>query len=533
MDQATKDTSFQAEQGGIEKSYDDFPYESHPFPQTHPDRLALLGTLFGMTPESPLNCRVLELGCASGGNLIPMALQLPQSSFYGIDLSSAQITEGKELIDQLGLNNIEIEHQDIMEVSQKTLGKFDYIICHGVFSWVPETVQQKILEIAGSCLSENGIAYISYNTYPGWHMRGSIRNMMQYHASNFANMRDKVNQSRALLSFLAESVSTQDNPYGQYLQRELKNLSQVNDSYIAHEHLEGHNTPLYFHSFIESAENHDLQYLGEAEFGSMLASNFQQKVADTLKKVGRNVIQMEQYMDFLRNRMFRSTLLCHKSHKLNRNVNAQRLKELHIASPVRPVEPHLDLSPDNRQNFSMPNKSTIGTSAPITKAALKILGDNWPASIKFTELYDQAASLAGLPETEDRSNLLATDLLTGYTSNAVELHILETDLCMEVSDNPSTSILAREQAKKSLMVTNLRHEISKIDEPTRQLLTLLDGTRDFDDLCGSLIELVERDVLVLRQEGANLKGTDQAKPAVETFVRKTLLNLGRRALLTG
>ncbi|MEW8014368.1 MAG: hypothetical protein AB2807_06165 [Candidatus Sedimenticola endophacoides] len=50
--------------------YDQFFYESIPFPETHPRHLASLGRLFGLETADPERCRLLELGCASGGNLI-------------------------------------------------------------------------------------------------------------------------------------------------------------------------------------------------------------------------------------------------------------------------------------------------------------------------------------------------------------------------------------------------------------------------------------------------------------------------------
>src|SRR5262249_50612084 len=97
-------------------SYDEVPYESLPFAQTHPDRLATVATLFGMRPAPADRSRVLELGCAAGGNLIPMALALPQSRFLGTDLSGRQIADGQKVVGALGLTNIELKHLSITEV---------------------------------------------------------------------------------------------------------------------------------------------------------------------------------------------------------------------------------------------------------------------------------------------------------------------------------------------------------------------------------------------------------------------------------
>src|SRR5262245_22544912 len=120
-------------------SYDELPYSSRAFPYTHPDRLAVWAVLLGMTPRPVGSCRVLELGCGMGANLMPMAEQLPGSQFLGIDLSTRQIAAGKQIAAELGLTNIDFQALDILELGP-SLGEFDYIICHGVYSWVPEPV---------------------------------------------------------------------------------------------------------------------------------------------------------------------------------------------------------------------------------------------------------------------------------------------------------------------------------------------------------------------------------------------------------
>ena len=171
----------------------------------------------------------LELGCGAGGNLIPMAQAMLGATFTGYDLSGVQVREAADLIRTLGLGNIKVEQRNILEVEEGA-DRFDYIICHGVFSWVPENVQDRIFSICRESLSQNGVALISYNTYPGWHMRESIRGMMRYHARQFDDPRTQVVQSRALLDFLVKSVDAEKSPYGMYLAGELKLLSATADS---------------------------------------------------------------------------------------------------------------------------------------------------------------------------------------------------------------------------------------------------------------------------------------------------------------
>ena len=112
------------------------PYGASARPSTHPDRLATIATLFGATPPPVAEASVLELGCARGGNLIPMAVAAPDAHFVGIDLSGRQVDDAREVASKLNLTNIDLRHASILDVDA-SYGEFDYIICHGVYAWVP------------------------------------------------------------------------------------------------------------------------------------------------------------------------------------------------------------------------------------------------------------------------------------------------------------------------------------------------------------------------------------------------------------
>src|SRR5580693_4601208 len=117
-------------------SYDSVIYPSYTHPQTHPDRLAVIGSLFGLEPAPVNRCRVLELGCGNGTNLVPMAWGLPQSEFVGIDLAALPVERGQRMIRDLALKNVRLVQGDLLQVDAGW-GKFDYIIAHGLYSWVP------------------------------------------------------------------------------------------------------------------------------------------------------------------------------------------------------------------------------------------------------------------------------------------------------------------------------------------------------------------------------------------------------------
>ena len=181
----------------VQKSYDDAPYKSKTFYYTQPGRQQMVLKLLGFKTPDLKNARVLEIGCSFGGNIIPFALENPKAEVIGIDLSSVQIEEGNRIIENLGLENIRLIHQNVLDFDEK-LGKFDYIICHGVFSWVNEEVQRGILDVIKNHLSENGSAILSYNTYPGWKNLEVARDVMLFRDEMLKNRGEQINESNAV-----------------------------------------------------------------------------------------------------------------------------------------------------------------------------------------------------------------------------------------------------------------------------------------------------------------------------------------------
>ena len=318
---------------------------------------------------------MLELGCSMGGNLIVMAQDHPDSRFLGIDASSRQIADGWKTVDALGLKNIQLRHLDILDVGED-IGEFDYIISHGVYSWVPARVQNKMLEICQRHLAPNGVAYISYNTLPGWHIRGVIRDMMFYRGMQFADPQTALAQAKALVEFVAQSSKGADTPYQRMLQSELKHLGQMEDYYLHHEHLEENNQPLYFHEFARRLAVSGLQYLGDADFSTMVSSNFSAEVSKTLQELGaHDIVQMEQYMDFVRCRYFRKTLICRSGvqaqphpHSGGGEGPAARLRRGAGRGEGAAARPGAGRPP------SRPSAATsINCKSPLTKIALRTL----------------------------------------------------------------------------------------------------------------------------------------------------------------
>jgi SAM-dependent methyltransferase len=200
----------------------------------------VVAVLSGLKPASVASCRVLEIGCARGGNLIPMAVGLPGSSFLGIDSSAGQVASARSVIDALCLDNIAIECRSVLDVGAE-LGAFDYIICHGTYSCVPAEVRDRILEVLARNLAPHGAAFLSYNTFPGWRLHGLVRDLMTYHAGRYDRPDDRAREARLVLEFMAAAAAPFDRDYANWLREECEHLRRKPDSYLLHDQLEEFN----------------------------------------------------------------------------------------------------------------------------------------------------------------------------------------------------------------------------------------------------------------------------------------------------
>jgi methyltransferase-like protein/SAM-dependent methyltransferase len=516
-------------------SYDEVPYASQVFYYSHPDRLATMARLFGMRPAPLDQCRVLELGCGTGSNLIPMACALPEARFLGIDLSARQIDMGREVVQHLGLANIDLRPLSILDVDEG-LGRFDYIICHGVYSWVPVEVQDKILSLCRQFLAPEGIAYVSYNTYPGWHRRSMIREMMRFHVRQFTDPAERVQQARAMLDFVIECVGDPKSAYGVSLKAEADQLTGTADSYIYHEHLEENNHPVYFHEFARRAADHGLQYLAEAQ-PTPLAHNLSPRATAILEQVSVDLIHGEQYLDFVRNRTFRRSLLCHAEVALSRPASPQALLRMHLTTLVKRLTEKPDLRSSAKETFSAEDDTRVCTNNPLLKAALLCLWESWPQAVSFAELWlrvrrrlAEEAPDEQLP-AEDEGLALAEPLLQCFLSKLVELHVQPARFVREPSGRPVASPLARYQASYSGEITNLRHRTVLLNEFERQVLVLLDGKHAPAGILEVLWTALDRGDLEIQQEGQTVTDPGRAREIVREALPPILQRLARLALL--
>lgn len=512
--------------------YDAVPYQSGSFPHTHPQHVAMLGTLFGMSPAPVENCRVLELGCAEGGNLIPMAVDLPGSRFLGVDFSRRQIEDGLATIRDLNLTNIELRHGDILEFDGQA-GQFDFIIAHGVYSWVPEAVRFKLLEICRDHLSEQGIAFISFNANPGGHIRRMVREMMMFHLKRFSDPVERVSEARQLLDFLIESALEKDEGYRAALEWERRHVQLCLDHQLLHDLLEEVNEPFFVSEVVDHAQRHQLQYLGDANFPSMLPRNFEPEVFEKLKTYARSLVEMEQYMDFVRNRAFRQMLLCRQELRLNHQLEPAAVMPFYVSAGLKPLEPQPDVRSRANVSFADGKGAEISTNVPITKAAFAVLREIWPGNLHFAELLDQARVRVNDPfaTREADAAALATSLLTCSASGIAQFSMRRYPCGAAAGEFPAASPLSRYQAASGDVVTNLRHETVRIEPWQRPLLAELDGGQSREDLATRLSAPSYKDRFLIGHEAHGPNEPHFLRQAVKQRVDDGLTKLARYGLV--
>lgn len=512
-------------------TYDAVPYESFSYPHTHPVSMFTVGTLFGLSPADFRKAKVLELGCASGGNLFSQALLYPQADFFGIDLSAEQIALADKTREELGVKNVRFEQMDITKFDMKKYaGNFDYIICHGVYSWVPETVREKILELCDKCLAPNGLALISYNTLPGWNAIRGLREMMLFHTNRFEKPADKIAQAKALLKFLSENVSDGRAGYKAVIEEERKMLEKTNDSYLFHDHLEHTNTQFYFHQFMEAAGRNNLGYVGDSSLSSMFVGNMPKGAMEALKAVN-DAVGQEQYMDFVTNRRFRNTIVCKaaKIPEVKRNLDENAIFKFHLL-PAMKAEEGKTSAP---MNFTSNNGGVFTANDDVGAALFLELcaAGNRPIAAE-TLIANAQKRLGAKDDAALRNTLRSSGLrlaLHGYLA-------LTADGCVAVpkaGTKPEVFKWARHQAAQRgcTSVTNMMHTVVNTDPAANTAMTLMDGTRTAEQIIEGLVDAVKGGSLSVRQNDKPVTDEKIIRDSMKGILDQLLVKLAQQNLL--
>jgi methyltransferase-like protein/SAM-dependent methyltransferase len=518
-------------------SYDEMPYSEDCFHVSHPDHLATLAIVHGVPAPAVERCRVLELGCARGGNLLPMALELPEASFLGVDLSERQIAEARQTAARLGLSNVDLRAMSLTGIDE-SFGTFDFIVCHGVYSWVPDGVREKILAICSENLAPNGLAYVSYNTYPGWHERGMVRELMLFHTRKTPVPAERLEKARTFPTELAGVLPNASSPYASILRKEGELLREAEETYFFHELLEEDNQPTYVHEFLTRAGRHGLEFLAEASRPGLM-SGLPAPARQAISSWADDTVSREQYLDFVCKRSFRRTVLRRAGGPPASEPAPEVVERLRVTTAVKPVSAGAVVTDSSSVEFAQPEGSgSFRTNNPFVKAALQTLFEERPAVLGFESLWTKVRDrlVEGgrpLPATEEEGRrTLSASLLQLSLSDLVELHVRPPNPSAEVSQRPVSSPLARLQAANALRVTNLRRRSVELSDFDRAVLLLLDGSRDLDGVLEALVGQVLAGDFELSREGEAVRDPRAIREAFAGEIGAIVRRFATSALLS-
>ena len=297
--------------------YKELGYKSYPFPFTTPAYLEAYGTLVGLKPPTAKTARVLELGATYGGNIISQAAHNPEATFVGIELSQDQVEKGNKIIGDAKLDNVSLVQGDILNFDE-SMGTFDYIIAHGFYSWISDEMKDKLLDIISNHLADNGIAYVSYNTYPGWHTMEEVRQLMLFanRGHDESTHKEKVLRGKTVGSLVGAQILNYDNlkERNSKFLGALRSVMQKDDYYVGHDHLEPHNDPCYLYQFNDHLKANNLTYVGDADLTLSMVRTYDESIADKLEQLAPNSqADQEQYLDFMLDTTFRKSIICKAS----------------------------------------------------------------------------------------------------------------------------------------------------------------------------------------------------------------------------
>ena len=463
------------ETNDLAQKYDTVAYAAQSNALSHPRHLATVALLSGLAPPDIKTARVLEVGCSDGANILPMAASLPRAQFVGCDVSGRAIAAARAGAEALSLSNVSFLQQDLATLVDAD-ETFDYIIAHGVYSWVPLAVRESLLELASRRLAPDGALFVSYNVYPGCHVREATWRVLRHHVETIADQRQQLDATRALARLLAEPGATQTETDA-LLRQEFAAVAARTDSALYHDDLGAPNDPVYFHEFAAHLARHNLGFLAEAQVSMITATglspHMQQYVA------GMDRLMREQYLDFARMRRFRQSIVCRRDAiPVSAGKHAVDVSRMHVAASMTSLRAASEGKPP-----------AVGTSANdiVVGEMLAWLTKEAPRVVPVKEL----AAREHARRPKDDQGQLSGLLVNAWQAGQVELYTDPPPLAPVAGGRPIASPVVRWQVHRKVSVTNLRHETLRIDDPSAlALLPLLDGTRTRAQLIASMIPLL-------------------------------------------
>ena len=494
----------------------------------HPARLAAHAMSHGLSASFTPSFRYLDLGCGDGGHVLPLAAQFPDAELVGVDVNAGAIALGASIGGQAALDNVRLLEGDLRDFQPD--GRFDYVCAHGVYSWVAPDLQQRLLSLIASSLTDGGVAYVSYNTFPGWGVRGVVRDMMLHAGRPGDDDAARLRRAKSAVTRLARMLAERQDPYAQLLRAELALLDNKDDGYLLGEYLAPINEALHVRDFLARAAEHGLAFLAES-LPATPDGALELTTPWELMGAGLSRAEAEQYLDVASYRQLRGTLLRHDGAAASDKPDLGALGDSgFFAADLRLETAEPLLGPGKPLGFVAATSAVIQAERPLLKAALLCLAEAWPRGLRSAELVGRA--IAALRErglesivADGEVDAMLAELGALVQRRLIELLPWTPGAEKRMPAKPRIGRLSRLEAERRACITTPRHETLPLDPFSRVVVQICDGERDMDGLL--------RELEVWRDAGELAADTDWNERALAQSLRQALLRLAALGVLDG
>ena len=485
--------------------YDAIPYQGTVAQNTSPIHMALC-SLWHQGPHPPFQrFHLIEIGCGDGANLLPLAFYDHESTFIGIDNSRAELDRARRGAKCLGLENIRFVLKDVRDLGPTDIAPCDYVIAHGLYSWVPEDAREAILNFCRQNLTPSGVAYISYNALPGWATRCLVREtLLRARSVREAAVEDKAQRAIEVANDLLEDMPSRDYAFAVLLAEELERVRDGKPGYVFHEYLAEVNEGFWFRDFVKRARRNGLEYVADAQF-CRWEGHVSTELKAALAKRALDPIEQEDAADLLGNRYFRASILCRPDAPRESTSHRELLDEVHIATSLCAKSDPFEPTEGVVERFLSKDGTEVTLDASITKAAVVLLAAQWPTGMRLKTLYLKTSKLLaahGCDVPTGARSQLADELMKLFEAGQIVLRLREPAYQTEISEYPQVHALARFEAEHRETLTTPYHLPLPFEPQALSLVRALDGFRSLPEL-GQVFgeELVGKTIKVLGRWG--------------------------------
>ncbi|MCA9607626.1 MAG: methyltransferase [Myxococcales bacterium] len=500
--------------------YDSVPFRGRPIPWASPAALSATSVAHGGPALGPGPVRVLELGCGDGAHLIPLAWFRPELTAVGLDTSARAIERARAASEALGLaDRLAFETRDLAD---HEAGGFDVVVAQGVYSWIDAGQRAALRRVAAAALRPGGLCYVSFNSEPGWSIRGRIRDAL---------VRDRpgsVDEARARLAGLRALLGEPADAWSYLLAHELERGAAAEEGYLVHEYLAEDNASFWLGDVVRDFAAEGLAYVGDATF-DRLEGHVDPLLRTQARALGGDRVAEEERIDLIAFRQLHAAVFAKVEALDAPPARSALVHRAWIAGAVARRNDPFDLADGVEEVFDGPKGRELRIRDATLKVALLLLADRYPAGTRLEALHAEcAARLAPHGIAASSVEALADRIGTLHEEMQVELRLEDARLRVPVGERPRVLPLTRHEAATRDVLTAPTHQMIPVEPIDRAIVERLDGTRTLDALAEALSEDIAAGRVPL--EGAP-SIAERVRPVVEARLASTVATLGWWGLL--